>query len=125
MLEVVPVRDRPASEGRAEQRTVGEVDGAAASAVLAPPNPNAGLDMFLGADPNTGQVVFNTASWTSYLQSGASWAAASWASASWAEASWASASWAQASWSAASWTGASWADASWAQSTDSQSTDQE
>jgi len=104
---------------------VGEVDGAAAAAVTNPPNPNQGLETFVAPDPVTGQPVFNAASWSTYLSSGASWAAASWAAASWAEASWASASWAEASWSAASWTGASWADASWAQSTASEATDQE
>jgi serine protease AprX len=81
---------------------VGEVDGAVASTVDNPPNPNEGLYQFVGPDAN-GSRVFDSASWASYLSSGASWAQASWGEASWGEASWSAASWGEASWSAASW----------------------
>jgi serine protease AprX len=84
-----------------------------------PPNPNAGLNQFVGSD-GSGGLVFYSASWASTASANASWNSASWASASWAQASWASASWnsaswAQASWAAASWNAASWAQASWAE----------
>ena len=89
----------------------------------APPNPNAGLNAFVGAD-STGALAFDSASWSNAATANASWNQASWNSASWANASWASASWnaaswaqaswAQASWSSASWNAASWAQASWA-----------
>jgi serine protease AprX len=82
---------------------VGEIDAGVASTIEDPPNPNSGLYQFVSRDPITGAPSFNAASWTSYLQTGASWAQASWAEASWAEASWSSASWAEASWAAASW----------------------
>jgi serine protease AprX len=82
---------------------VGEIDAGAATMVDDPPNPNVGLYQFVSKDKATGAPTFDSASWASYLASGASWAQASWAEASWAEASWNSASWAAASWSNASW----------------------
>ena len=101
---------------------VGELDAAAASSVANPPNPNQGLEPFVTADPTTGQLVFNAASWTESVSTSASWAEASWNDASWAEASWSEASWAEASWSEASWAEASWADASWTEATASEAT---
>jgi hypothetical protein len=92
---------------------VGEVDAGAAAAVLAPPNPNAGLNAFVKIDPATGAPLFDQASWAAAAGASASWNAASWNSASWAAASWSSASWAAASWNSASWAAASWAAASW------------
>jgi serine protease AprX len=91
---------------------VGEVNAKAAYDVTSPPNPNAGLNQFVGPD-GTGGVAFDSASWASAAQANASWNAASWASASWASASWASASWNAASWANASWAAASWSSASW------------
>ena len=82
---------------------VGEIDGGVASTIDDPPNPNVGLYQFVKPDPVTGARVFDAASWSSYLQSGASWSQASWAEASWGEASWNAASWGAASWSSASW----------------------
>jgi serine protease AprX len=82
---------------------VGEIDGAIASTIDNPPNPNVGLYKFVSANPLTGGRTFDAASWAAYLKSGASWAQASWAEASWAEASWNAASWAEASWNEASW----------------------
>jgi serine protease AprX len=82
---------------------VGEIDAGVASTFDDPPNPNVGLYQFVTSNPVTGLRTFDSASWASYLASGASWAQASWAEASWAEASWNSASWAEASWAEASW----------------------
>jgi serine protease AprX len=79
-----------------------------------PPNPNLGLNAFVGPD-GTGGEVFDSASWANTATANASWNQASWNSASWANASWASASWNSASWAQASWAAASWAAASWAQ----------
>ena len=77
-----------------------------------PPNPNAGLNTFVGPD-SSGGLVFDSASWANTATANASWNQASWNSASWANASWASASWNSASWAQASWAQASWASASW------------
>ena len=82
---------------------VGEIDAGVASTFDDPPNPNVGLYQFVTNNPVTGLRTFDSASWASYLATGASWAQASWAEASWAEASWNSASWAEASWAEASW----------------------
>ena len=97
------------------QLGVGEVSILWAIMQSSPPNPNAALNQYAGADPAGGSVpVFDEASWASAAAANASWASASWASASWASASWASASWASASWASASWASASWSSASWA-----------
>ena len=82
---------------------VGEIDGAVASTMDGPPNPNEGLYQFVSTDPVSGRPAFNAASWANYLSTGASWAQASWGEASWGEASWNAASWGEASWNAASW----------------------
>lgn len=93
---------------------VGEVNAAAAGAVVAPPNPNAALNRFVVADLLAGgALAFDAASWTSAALLSESWDAASWTSASWTSASWTSASWTSASWTSASWTSASWTSASW------------
>jgi serine protease AprX len=76
------------------------------------PNPNLGLNTFVGPD-GTGGQVFDSASWANTATANASWNQASWNSASWANASWANASWNQASWASASWNQASWSSASW------------
>ena len=117
---------------------VGVLDAKRAFDFTNPPNPNAGLNQFVGSDGTGGQVFdsaswansatanaswnqaswnqasWNQASWANASWNAASWAQASWAQASWASASWNAASWAQASWAAASWNAASWAAASWA-----------
>jgi serine protease AprX len=82
---------------------VGEIDAAVASTIEDPPNPNEGLYQFVTTNPHTGGRYFDSASWASFLATGASWAQASWAEASWAEANWNTASWAEASWAEASW----------------------
>jgi len=77
-----------------------------------PPNPNLGLDQFVGNDPVAG-LTFDAPSWVAAVTSAASWSDASWSDASWSDASWSDASWSDASWSDASWSDASWSDASW------------
>ena len=101
---------RPTAAGMA--LGVGEVNAKGAFDVTNPPNPNLGLNAFVGPD-GTGGQVFDSASWASTASANASWNQASWNSASWANASWASASWNSASWAQASWAQASWASASW------------
>jgi serine protease AprX len=101
---------RPTAAGMA--LGVGEVNAKGAFDVTNPPNPNLGLNAFVGPD-GTGGQVFDSASWANTATANASWNQASWNSASWANASWASASWNSASWAQASWAQASWASASW------------
>jgi serine protease AprX len=101
---------RPTAAGMA--LGVGEVNAKGAFDVTNPPNPNLGLNAFVGSD-GTGGQVFDSASWANAATANASWNQASWNSASWANASWANASWNSASWANASWANASWASASW------------
>ena len=105
---------------------VGEIDVAAAAAVVAPPDPNQGLKAFLRIDRG-GEVYFDADAWQEHVASDATWTSASWVSASWVSASWVSASWvssiradstwADASWVSASWVSASWVSASWVSGT--------
>jgi serine protease AprX len=101
---------RPTAAGMA--LGVGEVNAKGAFDVTNPPNPNLGLNAFVGPD-GTGGQVFDSASWANTATANASWNQASWNSASWANASWANASWNAASWANASWAQASWCSASW------------
>jgi serine protease AprX len=91
---------------------VGEVDAAAAAAVVAPPNPNEGLDQFVRTEAG-GLPYFDAAAWNAYVGANASWTNASWTNASWTNASWTNASWTNASWTNAAFTDASWTNASW------------
>jgi serine protease AprX len=91
---------------------VGEVDAAAAAAVIHPPNPNQNLYRFVRQDAD-GAPFFDWDVWSAYVETNASWTNASWTDASWTDASWTDASWTDASWTDASWTDASWTDASW------------
>ena len=112
---VLMVSTTPLTKAAVNSMGVGEVNAQKAFSIKTPPNPNAGLDRFLVADPAGGPLpVFDSESWLAAAQANASWNSASWNSASWASASWASASWASASWASASWASASWASASWA-----------
>jgi serine protease AprX len=86
---------------------VGEPQATAAAAVAAPPNPNAGLNAYVVADPNGGRV-FDAASWSSAAQANASWSSASWNSAAWNSASWSSAAWSSKAWNSAAWSSAAW-----------------
>jgi serine protease AprX len=96
---------------------VGLIDASAAGAVTSPPNPNLGIDKFVGPDPNGGSIpVFNSSAWQQTAANDPAWNAASWGSASWGSASWGSASWGSASWGSASWGSASWGSASWGSS---------
>ena len=107
------VTARPVPQAPALAAGVGELNAVRAASFPHVPNPNAGLDQFLVADPNGGPALFDAASWTSAVQNDASWNDASWSDASWNDASWNDASWSDASWNDASWNDASWSDASW------------
>jgi serine protease AprX len=91
---------------------VGQIDAAAAAAVVDPPNPNENLYAFVAPDA-TGVPALDADAWAAHVSQDASWTSASWTSASWTSASWTSASWTSASWTSASWTSASWTSASW------------
>jgi serine protease AprX len=93
---------------------VGEIDANAAAEAIAPPNPNAALDAFVGSDPSGGPVpVFDAVAWQLAARGDANWSDANWSDANWSDANWSDASWDAASWETANWSDASWSDASW------------
>ena len=97
---------------------VGELNAAAAASVVDPPNPNAGLDQFVTADPSTGLNEFNASDWQTAASTSAAWNSAAWSSAAWSSAAWSSAAWSSAAWSSAAWssateTAAAWSSAAW------------
>jgi hypothetical protein len=94
---------------------VGELDVVGAAALTTPPNPNAGLNQFLRADPAGGSLpVFDAAAWADAAATNAAWNDAAWTDAAWADAAWTDAAWADAAWTDAAWADAAWADAAWA-----------
>jgi serine protease AprX len=102
------VRDNAQAAG------VGEITATRAVTSGATPNPNAGLDTFVGADPNGGgSPVFDAMSWSDAATASMSWNSMSWSDQSWSDMSWADQSWASMSWSDMSWSDMSWSDMSW------------
>jgi serine protease AprX len=76
------------------------------------PNPNAGLDRFLGKATD-GSPVFNAAAWQSAAKANAAWGSAAWSDAAWSDAAWSSVAWSSAAWSDAAWASAAWGTAAW------------
>jgi serine protease AprX len=94
---------------------VGEVTATRAVVSGATPNPNAGLERFVGADPSGGNSpVFNAMSWSDAATASMSWNSMSWSDQSWSDMSWADQSWSDMSWADQSWSDMSWSDMSWA-----------
>jgi serine protease AprX len=93
---------------------VGEITATRAVTSGATPNPNAGLDKFVGNDPSGGaSPVFDAMSWASAATASMSWNSMSWSDQSWSDMSWSDQSWASMSWSDMSWSDMSWSDMSW------------
>jgi hypothetical protein len=89
----------------------GEIDITAANALTSPPNPNAGLDRFVVADPTApGGRAFDSVSWESAASANVSWNSVSWESVSWESVSWESVSWESVSWESVSWESAAGTD---------------
>jgi serine protease AprX len=102
---------------------LGEVNAVASATAVSAPNPNKGLEQFLGADPSGGSLpVFDAVSWSDTAQANVSWDAVSWSDVSWSDSALAAVSWADVSWSDVSWADSlssadvSWADVSWSDS---------
>jgi serine protease AprX len=100
----VPINPRAAG--------VGEVTVTRAVAANYAPNPNVGLNKYLGKDPAGGTLpVFDAQSWSSLAKLDMSWNSMSWSSQSWSDMSWADQAFAA---NAMSWADQSWASMSWA-----------
>jgi serine protease AprX len=102
------VRVNPQSAG------LGEITVTRAVTTPYTPNPNAGLDRFLGSVSGTSGVTFDAMSWASAATASMSWNSMSWSDMSWADMSWADQSWSAMSWADQSWSDMSWSDMSWA-----------
>lgn len=82
---------------------VGEVDAAAAAAVIDPPNPNLNLLPYVGSDPATGLRSFDANGWENAVGSNPHWTQANWTDVSWDSVSWDSVSWDSISWDSSTW----------------------
>ena len=99
--------------GNPKAAGLGELTATRAAGVVNPPNPNMGLEQFLGSvSGGTGQA-FDAQSWASAAKSSMSWNSMSWTSQSWSDMSWTDQSWASMSWTDMSWNSMSWTDMSW------------
>lgn len=112
------VSARPTPSALPMSTGVGEVAADKAVEVNNPPNPNLGLDQFVGPAPEGGSVpVFDEATWTTYAAANPLWDAATWTTATWTTATWTTATWTTASWEAATWVSATWTTATWTTAT--------
>jgi serine protease AprX len=109
---------RPTPDALPMSTGVGEIAADKAVEVANPPNPNAALNQFVGADPAGGPIpVFDEATWTTYAAANPLWDAATWTTATWTTATWTTATWTTASWTAATWVSATWTTATWTTAT--------
>ena len=105
-------RARWVPEATRGEAGVGEINAARAALLTSPPNPNAGLNRFLKADPLAPTtLVFDSASWADAAKSSVSWDSVSWSDASWSDSSLQAVSWSDVSWTDVSWSDVSWSDA--------------
>jgi serine protease AprX len=99
--------------GNARAAGLGELTASRAAALTDAPNPNMGLERFLGTAADGSGPVFDSMSWASAAKSDMSWNSMSWSSQSWSDMSWTDQSWASMSWTDMSWSSMSWTDMSW------------
>ncbi|HVC88838.1 MAG TPA: S8 family serine peptidase [Gaiellaceae bacterium] len=92
---------------------VGELTASRAVAATYAPNPNIGLEQFVGPAADGSGPVFDAMSWASAAKASMSWNSMSWSSQSWSDQSWSDQSWASMSWTDMSWSSMSWTDMSW------------
>jgi serine protease AprX len=99
------------------QQGRGEVNAVRAATAKRAPNPNAGLNRFLIADPSGGSIpIFDAAAWAEAAWNEAAWNEAAWSEAAWAENGGEDAAWSEAAWNEAAWNEAAWNEAAWAES---------
>jgi serine protease AprX len=93
---------------------LGELDAFAASKLNNPPNPNAGLDRFVGPDPTGANVpVFDSVGWSDAAKADVSWDSVAWGDVAWGDVSWQDVAWDDVSWEDISWGDVAWGDVSW------------
>jgi subtilisin family serine protease len=112
---MVTARRLPLATGRSAGR--GQLDTAAAVAVVTPPNPNLALERFIVQAADGSGPVFDAAAWLVVASADPAWDAATWTDATWTDATWTDATWTDATWTDATWTDATWTDATWTDAT--------
>ncbi|HET9675693.1 MAG TPA: S8 family peptidase [Gaiellaceae bacterium] len=86
---------------------VGEVDAAAAAAVLSPPNPNENLMAFVSNGD------FNASAWASFVSVNANWTQSNWVSSNWVSSNWVSSNWVASNWVSSNWVSSNWVSSNW------------
>jgi serine protease AprX len=92
---------------------VGELRMGRAVLRVSPPNPNLGLDQFVGIIPGDTAVSFDAHAWFNTAKVNPSWDAVSWSSAAWSGADFDAVAWSDVSWESVSWETVAWSDVSW------------
>jgi serine protease AprX len=92
---------------------VGELRMGRAVLRVSPPNPNLGLDQFVGIMPGDTAVSFDAHAWFNTAKVNPSWDAVSWSSAAWSGADFDAVAWSDVSWESVSWETVAWSDVSW------------
>jgi serine protease AprX len=92
---------------------VGELRMGRAVLRVSPPNPNLGLDQFVGILPGDTAVSFDAHAWFNTAKVNPSWDAVSWSSAAWSGADFDAVAWSDVSWESVSWETVAWSDVSW------------
>src|SRR5205823_10536986 len=105
---------RPAPLTTDHSLGVGELNAFGAALVRTPPNPNAGLDKFVGPDPTGGNVpVFDSVAWGDAAKSDVSWDSVAWDDTAWSSVAWDDVAWGDVAWGDVSWQDVAWGDVAW------------
>jgi serine protease AprX len=92
----------------------GEIDEAAAGALAAAPNPNAGLDRFVTSDASVaGGRSFDGTAWTAAAESDPAWNDMAWTDMAWTDMAWTDMAWTDMAWTDMAWTDMAWTDMAW------------
>jgi serine protease AprX len=92
---------------------VGEVNAAAASAIVTPPNPQSNLSAFVAPDSN-GKLQFNGDAWVATVAS-TDWSETDWSETDWSETDWSETDWSETDWSETDWSETDWSETDWSE----------
>ena len=95
----------------------GEVNAVRAATAARAPNPNAGLNRFVVADPAGGGIpVFNASAWYDAMKTDSAWDSSAWLDSAWLDSAWLDSGWADSAWLDSAWLDSAWLDSAWADS---------
>jgi serine protease AprX len=86
---------------------IGELDLAAAVAVVNPPNPNEGFYAFVT------DGAFDADAWASYVSTNSNWTESNWTESNWTESNWTESNWTESNWTESNWTESNWTESNW------------